>query len=350
MTDGGGENTPNAVPRGRYHVNLVLFLILVIMFTVWLHSHVYLYLTESIFIGTGLTLWGLWKLVQSSMKWWGWGEQNSIPPHLLGSSNATESLILAIVFLSILYLTTSSLYLFYEGASSGQVKFEVQVLHKDNPYLENITVASHKRVAGRPFFFHLYPFGSPLNLKFKIINPRGYENIERNVYSWTSMRVRVPLDFSPKEFHVVRLIPGSGIFTKLPKPNDTVQVPYYLQIVRGGTTYTLENLLRQSVYAGTKYDEDVEWLIEKEKEEERLTIFRNYLASARIPEKDREDIILFWESNSRIISTVEFKGQDSVSIEIGRIKPDGTKKLVMRQEEMISSAPGIQTIFLEVKN
>lgn len=209
------EPSANKVPEisNRYRINLILLVFLIICLTFWFYKHLHLYVTESAFIGGTLTLWGGWKLIQSWVKWGLETADKSLIQRYIGRTAATEYLVLAFIVLCVLYVTTSSVYLVYEGAKAGETEFSIVVTQNDNPYLEPVKVASYQRVAGRPFFLRFSSFG----LKFNIIHPHGFEPIEKRFRPWTNIYLRVPIDFKRKDFHLIRLIPGASLLRAYPK-------------------------------------------------------------------------------------------------------------------------------------
>lgn len=136
----------------RYRINLILFAFLAIALMFWFHKHLYAYMAGSTFIGGTLTLWAGWKIIQS---WAKWGlNQSEIPiaQRLLNRASSTETLVLSLIVVIALFLGTSSVYVVYEGAKSGENQFEIEVTNQDNLYFEPLQVTSFNRLAGRPMF------------------------------------------------------------------------------------------------------------------------------------------------------------------------------------------------------
>ena len=153
MTSERQTTTPPSISKTRYRLNLILLLVVGLLFSLWFYRHLQLYVTETVLIGGTITFWTLWKILGSLMNWTFGSERETIAQRLIGKPWATEYLALSLFPLAILYGTTASVYLVYEGAESGESTFQVDVLHNRNPYMDKIEVTSSSRVAGKPFFF-----------------------------------------------------------------------------------------------------------------------------------------------------------------------------------------------------
>jgi hypothetical protein len=323
----------------RYRLNLVLFVSVAILVTLWFYKHVHLYVTESMLIGGTLTLWGVWKIVQTWVKW---GLASAgVPPaqKLLGRAGATEYLVLGLVILGVLYLTTSSVYLVYEGATKGEAEFTVEVTSAGNPYLKPVTVTSYQRLAGRPFFLRL----SGQDLRFNITSAHGYEPVVRPFRPWTNIYLRVPADFKRKEFHLVRLIPGLQLLNVLPKLSDQPQARYTMRIKCNGKTYPVADLRSQTIYAGADV-RDIRALIDKQDLERLRAPLRRYLNERNVPQAAWSRLVDGWESQPRLVSTAEFRAGDQVAL---RIDLEGAEQPVLAKTFTISKDEMSQTIILE---
>jgi hypothetical protein len=203
-----------------YRINVSLFVILAVSTMLWVNRHLQPYLIKTTLIGGTLTLWGIWKLIQSWVKWGLESAEISLARRILDRQASTEVLVLGLVVLAVLFFSTSSVYLVYEGDKKGEAEYTVEVTHDDKPYLEPITIASYNRVKGRPLFLRI----SGVHLQFDITTPRGFQPLERDFGPGSSIHLRVPLDFKRKELHLLRLVPGLTIWNELPKIRAEPQV------------------------------------------------------------------------------------------------------------------------------
>ncbi len=339
MPDQSPDSSDSWLSSRRYLLNLGLFSVSVILVTVWFHVHLSLYVTEARLVGGTLTLWGLWKIAQSAIKR-GIDDQAPKVSRILASPGLTEYLGLGLAIVIVLYAMTSSVYLEYRGAPRGESEFKVDVLHKGNPYLETLAVASYDQVAGRPFFFRF----NTIDLLFDIQEPRGYQAVARKLAPWSSVRLRVPQDFTEKKFHVVRLVPGRGLFNLLPRAGDEVETSYYLRATVGGGRYANEDLRRGGVLVGAE-EKDLRWVMENREPEKSAREIEEYFTRQSTPADRAREIATEFESHTVFLATAEFAPGDSVSLVVGRLG-DAAPLLVL--EFTVTDAPGVQTIFLEV--
>jgi len=326
----------------RYRINLVLFIILAILLMFWFHKHLQRYVTETIFIGGTLTFWGAWKLIQSWVKW---GlEQSKIPlaQRILDRPAATEYLVLGMFLWGIIYLTTSSVYLVYEGASSKNAEFTVKITHKNRPYMEDLKITPYKRSMGKPFFFRT----QPIDLKFEIIKPWGFEPTEKRFNPWTNIQVKVPANFKRKPFRVMSLIPGAKLYNKLPKTSDNPTVKYYLQVEHKGNKYKIDDIRRQAIYVGAQ-NSDIELLVAQQGEKKLQLTLDKYLADKGFPKERRSDIINACKFEPRVQSTAEFKTGDQIEVQVGN---DKNSELLLKKSIKLSSNQFITYVFLESTN
>src|SRR5215469_7259897 len=127
MAETSPGETPHKHAELRYRINAVLFAMLMVALTFWFQKHLQVYVTQIALIGGTMTLWALWELLQSWLKW-GWdGDAKDTAKTLFGSARGTEYMVLGGVVLAILWLTTSSLYLNYESSVGGATEYRVEV-------------------------------------------------------------------------------------------------------------------------------------------------------------------------------------------------------------------------------
>jgi hypothetical protein len=322
----------------RYRVNLALLLVLVGLSTYWFYEHVHLYFTQSVFVGGTLTIWGLWKIVQSVLKV-GVGDKGPKAARLLNTAGAKEYLILGISIVLLLYVTTSSLYLVYQGSQSGQAQFDVDILAGDTPYLPTVTVASYDRVHGQPFFFRV----KPVELQFAISNEPGYATLSRTLYPWTTVRLRVPADFPVKQYHVVRLVPGRRVFQNLPRPTDVAAVSYFLKVVVRGNTYTQREVHQGSLYLGAG-QVDLKRLARQAREKGSRQI-EDYYAALGMPQERARGLATTLEDRAMWLGTEELQPGDQITLRLVRVGQPDTA--LVDTVITIADSAGVQTAFLE---
>jgi hypothetical protein len=60
----------------------------------------------------------------------------------------------------------------------------------------------------------------------------------------------VPGGFKGKSFHLLRIVPMPTLYQELPDSSDQPDVRYSLEVSVDGQTHTIEDLRRQTIYAG----------------------------------------------------------------------------------------------------
>ena len=338
------DSHPQPGHIGRYRLNLCLLVLLAVFGMIWFYRHLHLYVTETTFVGGTLSVWGVWKLVQS---WVNWGldtAEISLARRFLGRPACTEYLVLSSLLLACLYLGTSSIYFSYEGGKPGEEKYMVEVSADSNLFLEPQEVTSWQRIAGKPFFFRT----RSKDLIFEITEPGGYLPIKfeksEKFKPWSNIYLRVPADFTPKTFRVIRLIPFGYIWQKLPKTAEESENRYYLRVTHAGMTYIIDDLRKQSVFIGAG-DHDAKMLLESLDREKNRKVLENYLADKGALGDMQDKFITTWEFEPRFVSTGEFQSSDGIELELGR---EGDEKPLLKKQITVSADKTLQTIFLEV--
>ena len=328
-------NSSPPIKIGRYRVNLVLFLVLIVLTVLWFHRHLQLFVTQSLFVGGTLTLWGLAKIIQS---WIPYGE----PGHakLLARVNATEALILGLIALGLLYLSTSSVFLIFEGAPAGTDKVKVRITEQGLPYFPDIELKPYDKVFGRPFFFRK----KKLNLHFEIVEPPGYEPKFHEFHSWTNISLRVPGDFEERKLFLLQLVPGPSLYNLLPKSAKEQQTAYCLRLSCGKKpVLILKDWLFQKVILGVKDRREMEFMEKKSLAQGQVEI-RDYFITQSVPIAKVSEILQWIESNdSRFLTDWELANGDRVRIEL--IYEDGTLK--KHWEFTLVKKPKMQRFYLE---
>lgn len=330
---------PQSDHMGRYRLNLCLLVLFAVFGMIWFYRHLHLYVTETTFIGGTLSVWGLWKLLQSWVKWGLDTAEISLARRFLGRPAFTEYLVLFSLLLAGLYLGTSSIYLSYEGAIPGEAEFMVEVSAESNLFLEPQKVTSYQRIAGKPFFFRT----RSTKLTFNIAEPGGYVLLEKDFKPWSNIYLRVPADFTPKTFRIVRLIPSGMILQKLPKVGDDTQHPYDLHITHHGRTYILDDFRRQAVFIGAA-ENDVKMAVKKLDKEKFRQVLENHLINLGVPGDVRKNFITTWEFGPQFLATAEFRSGDRIDLELIQ---RGQGEPLLKKQITVPVDKTLQTIFLK---
>lgn len=333
----------------RYYINLTMLLIIIILVSIWFYNHLHLYVTETVFIGGTLTFWAVWKIIRSLFEWAFGNETESWVRRVLEKSATTEYLALSLVPLALMYFTTSSIYLVYEGAKPGESTFQVDVLRNQNPYLERLAVTSADRVAGRPFFLNF----STLELEYKIVAPIGFLSLNKQLKPWSSIHLRVPMDFERKQLHLLKLVPGPSLYIKLPKAEDKPEHKYFLQIETRGKAYRIDDLRRQMVFTGAS-EEDFLLMSKNYNKTKTRQDLDDYLAKQGWPSNKREQFVTKLIGEVRQLECSELRSKDKVKITVGKTAKNEnqvptTPKQILTMEYIVTDETE-QTVWLEVTN
>jgi hypothetical protein len=239
------------VPHGpgrRFWFNLGLLAVLAPFATYWFQQHLELYFTEIVLIGGGITVWVFLRAAAGLLQSLGKLDALAWSQRLLASAEATLLLCAAAVGLLLLWFTTTSLYFQYEGGGAGDKEFVVQVSRKQDgsPYMADTTVGPAARVAGQALLLR----GSAVPLTCTIVRPLNFEPLDCPVQTGRSRRVRVPADFTPRAYHLLRIVPAAGLYRELPRDTDTPDARYNLQVAVGGRTLRFDDLRKQTIHAG----------------------------------------------------------------------------------------------------
>ncbi len=322
------KSVESQVPA-RYRRNLLLLVLFLILLSLWFQRHLRLYVAEVLLLGGTITLWSVWQIVQSWLKW-GWKDETKEPNRrLLSHARATEYLLFGFFLLAVLWSTTSSVYVVYEGART-QPAYKVDVLREEHLFLPPLDVTSYDRTAGRPFFLHW----RTLDLEFRIVEPYGYESRSERLAPWSSIYLRVPADFSLKKFRVVRFVPLAMYQDLPPLSVSNPSVSYSLRLHRGSVCsqdpvggQEISDLHRQTVYIGES-EEDIRWLLKNRDAAQFDKQFANDLARHMgLNEERRAEWIREWEAEPRLIAGYEFSEGETICLQVWRKSSDQDRKI-----------------------
>jgi hypothetical protein len=298
----------------RYYINLIFLLSILTLVSIWFYIHLHLYVTETVFIGGTLTFWAVWRIIRPLFEWAFGNEKDSWARRVLEKSATTEYLVLSLVPLALLYFTTASIYLVYEGAKPGESIFQVDVLNNQNPFLERLTVTSSDRVAGRPFFLNF----SAVDLEYKIVAPIGFRPLKKRLTPWKSTHLRVPRDFERKQLHLLKLVPGLKLYARLPKAEDQPEQKYFLKIEAQGMVYRLDDLRRQIVFTGAS-EQDFLFMLKNYNKTNTLQELDEYFAKIGVPIAARKQSISTLVGEARQLESSELRSGNEVKITVGKL-------------------------------
>jgi len=331
-------------PSIRYRLNVVVFALLMVGLTFWFQRHLQIFVTQILLIGGTMTLWALWQLLQSWLRW-GWdSDAKDTAKAMFGRARGSEYLGFAWAVLLILWLTTSSLYVTFDGGAPGESEYRLETVSKTRKFFPPLTLNASQSLAGQPFFLQ---FRSQ-EIKLRIAEPRGFLSLSKTLTPGGRLDIKVPGSFERKKFHVLRLVPGVYFFNNLPEYSDYPSVFYEIKINRqGASTAVFRDLRRQSLYAGADGD-DIRWLLQRQERGKSLQSLTDLLHDEKVPPVATAQIVPSLEANPAVLSTFEFAAGDRISIEIAR-RTSGTSKLLATHTiELTESDEAIRPVLLEI--
>lgn len=318
---------PPTRPSRLYRFNLVLLVVLLIALMTWFEVHLKTYFAETIFVGGTLTVFGLWKIVQSWTKWGVNDDFKAFATRVMGTATATELLTLGSILVIILFVTTSSIYITLDAAPRGEDEFEVEVLRrrvgtdKLEKVMGNLVVSSDHKIAGRPFLLST----ASDYLVFHIVKPHGYQTVSRTRHPWSSVHVPVPgQTFIKRQLHVVTIVPGVGLVDELPKVGEDSGDRWYVRIESTGRPpVEKQGILYQRIIVGAPED-DLQWVDQKPLSRDLLT---GYLINNNVTDPEtREGYFVHWENDPMLVPTHHFQPGEVITVTIGEIDVRAAKR------------------------
>jgi hypothetical protein len=213
---------------------MVLLVLVVLGGTLWYYWHVDPLVRPVTLVGTPLTIWAVYGLLQ---KWLpdSWLAKN--PSHvsrgLLVHPRARNFLLMAILLVGLLLVTTTSVYVTYDK-TTGQGDYDVEVYRDGVLLMEPQHLTSYQPIRGKTFFFDLSWLINPWQLTFQVTDPPYQYDVKTlTVSAPLSYRVSLPSEIRTKRYRVFRVLPADGKWLSLTvradNPNDT---RYRLQVSR----------------------------------------------------------------------------------------------------------------------
>lgn len=326
-----------------YRINLVLFLLLALLLTVWFHRHLHLYVTEAVMVGGSISLWGLWKILQSLLGWGMKDEGDALARSLLARAWLTEYLVFGLVLTVLLYASTASVYLLYQGDSKGEGRFHVEVLENGAPYLsaDASEVTAYQRVTGRPLFLHL----QPTELEFRINRPWGYRPLRRTLGYGDAVHLAVPGDFAPLELHLLRLIPGHELNGRLRKADDPSKSSYRLELEKDGVIHTLPDLRWQLAYTGAAKQDLAELYKAMDRDALRTALTDHFAEKGFTGDLSVPMVVSLLFAKGKQIP-LSLNSGDQLTVRVIQSWPDKDDRIIVERFVTVSSQP-TQDVWIE---
>ena len=252
MSVSGAPSTCDPPHPRWFWINVASLCLLAPWATYWFQQHLKLYFTGIVIIGGAFSLWvllqAMWGFLQKAAKVDAWEHSRK----LLAKPDVTVILAIAAAILLVLWYYTASLYITYEGAAKeGEYLVEIVREHDSSPMLAPVSLTAGTPVAGRPFLWQ----GAGSKLVCRILRPAKYEVLPCSLEPGHSTRILVPGSFKPREFHLLRIVPGGRLYAQLAFVEDAPESIKNLEIELRGQKEVLTDIRRQVIYTGAGEDE-----------------------------------------------------------------------------------------------
>lgn len=329
---------PGAVRR--YRRRLVLFVLLMILLTVWFQVHLEPYVAQGVFLSGTLTLWGLWKIFQSWFAWGTKGQTSEAARKWLARPVAGELLAIGLILIALLLIGTSSIYLHFAGARPGEDGYQVEVSSREHPFMKDgLQVTSAQRQSGRPFFLRW----RPVPLVFRIADRPGWEPLERTFFPGQALHLNVPGDFKRTKLVLLRLVPGKGFLGDLTLAGEEGPSTTTLQLQIGDRRYVLPDLRFQTLVLGAEAKE-LSWALGDADRAQFHQELEGYLGRIGMPPDGKPVYFNAWEGTPRVVPGVRLTKGAKIQLLIQK----GLEQPVRIPDIEVEHDGGIQTRFLEI--
>jgi len=300
-----------AASRWRYRLTLLLFAIFAAAVVLWFQRHVEPFVTETLIVGGTVSAWGLWKLIWSMYEDAGGDGRKDLTRRLLGGAGALPAVVFGLIIVALLHAGTSSVYLRYGGARPNEEEFRVQVMDGDHVFMGPYTLGPGTSIGGRPMF----PRFRALNLSYQILDRPDFEPLALDLAPWSAHDLDVPGDFPRKRIHVLKFVPGAGLFSDLRKAGEGSGTRHYMEVRAQGKTALLDDLLQAVVVTGA-----IEANLPRPAALRRIggleKEITDYFKSQGIADLDAVVGGLL-DADGQTLASAELKGGEEIDVEIG---------------------------------
>jgi hypothetical protein len=331
--------TPPPVSKKRFWINLVLCLFLVASAVFWFEWHLQYWFAGALAGGVVLVIvpviYGVFTSIAGD-------EMKAFPAKVLGAKWSRRVIIILLGATLPFHFLTSSLNVEFAQADPGINTCTVEILKvaDGQRFTKPLTVTSDDKFAGRLFFFHFFA----TELRFKLSEPAGHEHRVGKLRLARRILLRAPADFPAKQFHILRVVFGPRLWGYLAGSDDTTSASYDLQMSVGGKTIPIDDVRRETIYAGASAEE-IKYVLKGESPSDRKNDFVEHLSELGCPAEQQQGWADSWQSNPRIVATDEHGPGEAITIALRR---RGAEAPIARQEIKMTSFT-IQTVVLEMQ-
>ena len=332
-----------APSRHWFWINAVALCILAPWATYWFQQHLKLYFTGIVIVGGVFSVWALAQAMWGLLARLGKVDALDHTRRLLSRPDVTAVLFAVAAMLLVLWFSTASLYVTYEGAANeGEYLVEVVRQPDNSPVIAPATLTAGHAVVGGPFLWQ----GGKSEMLCRILRPAKYEVRPCNLEPGRSTRIRVPGSFTAREFHLLRLVPGGTLYSQMPSVVETPVNRFDLEVETGGQRLVLEDMRRQVLYTGAGANE-MPVVMALEEPGLLQEYIRNQLLARDMPAQNADRTTAILTLSPRTWPTFYVREGDRLSFTARLIKRNGEIRVLEGfPVQYTVTADKVQTIWL----
>jgi hypothetical protein len=355
-TNSGAGGKPAPPPRTRlFWFNLITLLLIVPLATILFDRHLKAYFTQIVLVGGALTLWALirllWSVFSATTKF----DVEDFSRTQLSSPATTRLLIVAIVGLGYLWWSASSLYFEFTGDAAKSYKLEVVV----NNATKEHYARPFEMTASEPVVLKGLQLigGQDVPLTCQIVDPVGFEPLPCSIHRGDSTLVKVPGSFTPKEYHLLQLLPLGPLYRVIPAggPDETSNYSLELTVLgadgKKSAPMPLADLRRGTINVIPKGDDDSKIVLKlADGDKQRQAIVSRFVADG----SDRADAertaeILVAQTKSWPVAYLRKGDRLSIAV-IKRQQSDSASSDVVSTTKYEVSEDAVQIVWLPLRS
>jgi hypothetical protein len=352
----GPDRKPAPPPRTRlFWFNLITLLLIVPLATVLFDRHLKAYFTQVVLVGGALTLWVfirlLWTVFNATTKF----DVEDFSRTQLSSPATTRLLIVGIAVLGYLWWSAASLYFEFTGDAAKSYKIEVVNTSTKEHYARpfEMTAAEPIVMKGLQLIG-----GHDVQLTCQIAEPIGYESLDCSIRRGDSTLVKVPASFTPKEYHLVQLLPVGPLYRVIPAagPEETSNYSLELTVLgadgKKSTAMPLADLRRGTINVIPKGDDDSKIVLKlADGDKQRQAIVSRFVADG----SDRGDAertaeILVAQARNWPVAYLRRGDRLSIAVQKSRQEGDSTSSDVVSTTKYEITQDPVQIVWLPLRS
>lgn len=324
-------------------INVVLLWAGLATLYAWLSGHMLPYLMQTRLVGGTVALWSLLELVPKVFA--KPDDKEKILSRILNRPETIVYLLAILAMSLVLYYNTSSVYIRYDNPAANESNFYVEFedVETGARLSEQMSLSHYQDMVGMPFLFR----DDSQRLRIKIYSENFYRPRDTVLRAGTSLRLDVPGKFTRKPLNLIRVIPGSSLYSRLPFSRDNKAKPYLIEIQIGDTTSVRDTIIQQDIFFGA-VSRELYWGIRMLESEELRNYAAWYYESRGYEQRAGMLAAQTLEVNRKILDSIPISSGDEVRITIylegenGQLTPKVSKVVTMESTD-------VMTVIMEIR-